>query len=118
MPKPAFKTRDAALASLKAVSFVDEFYAMKKDADGNTLEDGDGDAIWETKERFPEVFAHPDHDKGLVLSAEDGGHFANCYGQFDDSDDPWVHPLIEAWAEKHDYQIEWRDAGSVTLFPN
>lgn len=115
--KKGFKTRDDALASLKAVSFVDEFADYERTPAGGMATGPDDEAIWIAKEVFPEVFAHPDYDRGLVMSAEDGGQFANYYGQFDEGCDPWVHPVIEAWAEQHDYIIEWRDPGSVTLFP-
>lgn len=120
MPKP-FKTRDAALASLKAVSFHDPFFDFQRDAEGRIMEDEDQEPLWVAKDIFPQVFAHPDHDKGLVLSAEDEKKFANYYGEYDGEvgdDDPWVHPLIEAWATEHGYIVEWRDPGSVTLFPN
>lgn len=113
----AFKTREDALASLKAVSYIDEFHDMERDIEGRALEDEDGDAIWIAKEIFPQVFLHPDNNTGLVVSAEDGESFGDYYGECR-GEVPWVHPVIEAWADKHGYIVEWRDPGSLVLHPN
>lgn len=115
-----FTTRAEAVASLKQITVVDEFYKLKRDADGREVLDADGVATWETRDLHPTAFESRDDSREIIVSAEDGRGFAHYLGQFQGEFapfDPWVHPLIEAWAKAHGYEVSWRDPGSVSLWP-
>lgn len=51
-------------------------------------------------------------DKRLIVSAEDGGYFADYYGS-DAQPWPWVHPALEKLAEKHGGFWEWENPGCI-----
>lgn len=115
-----FKTRDEAIESLKQVTVVDPFFKLKRDAAGSAVIGADGEAEWETRDLHPTVIASQDDAREIIVSAEDGRGFAHYLGQFDGEFapfDPWVHPLIETWAQAHGYEVSWRDPGSVSLWP-
>lgn len=115
-----FKTRDEAVESLKQITVVDEFYKVKRGDAGQTVVDAAGETVWETRDLHPTVFASQDDVREIIVSAEDGLGFAHYLGQFEGEFapfDPWVHPLIEAWAQSHGYEVSWRDPGSVSLWP-
>lgn len=61
---------------------------------------------------FPNVF---EKDNALCVSAEDGAHFADYYGECRGGY-PWIHPELEALAEKNHMFWEWDDAGSISLW--
>ena len=65
-------------------------------------------------DKTPTLFK--DTDTGvLILSAEDGGYFADYYGEFRGGY-PWIDPRLIEWAEKKGLMWEWRDPGSVGLW--
>lgn len=106
------KTRDEAIESLKKVTVVDPYYKCVRDAAGTEA--------WESRDLRPTVFASRDDAREIIVSAEDGLGFAHYQGQFEGEFapfDPWVHPLIEAWASSNGYEVSWRDPGSVSLWP-
>lgn len=113
MPKKL--TFDELLASLKAVTVEDPYGEPLRDADGKWMDDKDGEPLWKPIIRSPHVFKGERPDQ-IILSAEDGGYFADYYGEFRGGDS-WVHESIEEWAKAHGYEIGWRDPGSVSLYP-
>ena len=115
-----FKTRDEAVESLKQITAVDEFYKVKRDDAGQAVVDAAGEDIWESRDLHPTAFASKDNDYAIIVSAEDGRGFAHYEGQYEGiigPFDPWIHPDIEAWAKRHGYGVDWRDPGSVILWP-
>lgn len=115
-----FKTREEAVESLKQITVVDPCYKVKRDAEGREVVDEAGDAVWETRDLHPTALVNRDDDRSIIVSAEDGLGFAHYQGQFEGEFapfDPWVHPLIETWAQQHGYGLDWRDPGSVILWP-
>jgi len=64
-------------------------------------------------------------DGKIYVSAEDGGYFANYYGQFDGEDlsefgitsdsDPWISSKLESWAEARGWHWEWENPGAIML---
>lgn len=61
--------------------------------------------------RKPTVFTHG----GLIfVSAEDGGHFADYYGEYRGGH-PWIHPSLTAFAERNDCYWEWQNPGCIVL---
>lgn len=118
MPK-AKPTIDELVESVRAITVVDEFHEMQRDpATGRILADGDGEPLWIAKELHPTAFKGERPDQ-IIVSAEDGGLFAGYYGRYETEayQDPWVHDAILAWAKEHDYEVDWRDPGSVLLYP-
>lgn len=56
-----------------------------------------------------------DRETGLLcLSAEDGGYFADYYGEYRGGY-PWVDVRLEEWAAARGLVWEWRDPGTVRL---
>ena len=50
----------------------------------------------------------------LQVSAEDGGYFADYYGEFRDGY-PWIDPALEKWAENKACYWDWESPGSIVL---
>ncbi len=57
-----------------------------------------------------------DSDGFLQISAEHGDGLADYYGEFRGGY-PWIHPELEAWAERHGCFIEWQDPGTLKVYP-
>jgi len=53
-------------------------------------------------------------DGDILVSAEDGKCLADYYGEFLGGY-PWVHPALEAFAEKHNMFWEWKNPGCISL---
>lgn len=72
----------------------------------------------ETKEydditRAPTVIVR---DNAILISAEDGCHFADYYGEFrNPHGDPWIHEKLEAWAKEKGFYWEWENPGAIRL---
>lgn len=80
------------------------------------------DFVWnkETKnhdevQRPPHAFIQNDRGLKLMVSAEDGGFFADYYGEYNRGC-PWIHEELEAFATKHKCFWEWRDPGTIVLY--
>jgi hypothetical protein len=114
---------EADVASLKAVERVDPFGEIVRGPDGRFAHDANGDLIFAAVTTHPTAFIERDGGKltgSLIVSAEDGKRFANYYGEFEGEFapfDPWIAPEIEAWAKANGYEVDWRDPGSVILYP-
>jgi hypothetical protein len=111
------------LASLKTVARVDPYGDLARGEDGRYAHDEGGDLIFLPVTTRPTAFLETDGGKptgALIVSAEDGKRFANYYGEWEGEAppfDPWVSPEIEAWAKAHGYEVDWRDPGSLILWP-
>jgi hypothetical protein len=44
----------------------------------------------------------------------ENAYWADYYGEFNNYD-PWIHPTLEAWAEKHNVIIDWFDPGTLMV---
>lgn len=64
---------------------------------------------------MPTLFLDRDHANQVVLSAEDGGYFADYYGEYRGGY-PWVHPEVEEAAEKLGFYWEWENAGALIAY--
>lgn len=62
--------------------------------------------------RHPTLFRR---DGKIILSAEDGGYFADYYGEYR-LGYPWVHPKIEKWAKDRGLFWEWENPGCLALY--
>lgn len=63
--------------------------------------------------RSPTVF---ENDKSVIhVSAEDGGNFADYYGEYRGGF-PWIHPLLIEWAKKRNMYWEWENPGCIGLY--
>jgi hypothetical protein len=69
-----------------------------------------------TDGRSPTVFVGggPD-DPDLILSAEDGGYFADYYGEYRGGY-PWIDPRVEQWAVDNGMHLEWQNPGAVGIW--
>ncbi|MBO0738356.1 MAG: hypothetical protein J2P48_17580 [Alphaproteobacteria bacterium] len=63
--------------------------------------------------RHPTVFIRNDRPN-VIVSAEDGGYFADYYGEYRGGY-PWIHPKLEEFATKRGYFWEWEHPGSIML---
>lgn len=109
-----FKTRDDAIASLKALTFRDDYADYERNPDGS-MKTVDDEAIWIVRDvPLTEVF--PLDDAAIVVGNDDGVEWFDYYGECK-GETPWIHPVLERWAKEHRYLIEWRDPGSLILFP-
>lgn len=59
--------------------------------------------------KSPTVFRRND---SIFVSAEDGGYFADYYGEFRGRY-PWIHPILETWAKSHGGYWEWENPGCI-----
>lgn len=48
----------------------------------------------------------------VYVSAEDGGDFADYYGEFRGGY-TWIHPLLEEWAKANGGYWEWENPGCI-----
>jgi len=53
-------------------------------------------------------------DNRLFVSAEDGGFFADYFGEFRGGY-PWVHPKLESIANEFGGYWEWENPGCISL---
>lgn len=53
-----------------------------------------------------------ERDGQLFVSAEDGGIFADYYGEFTDGY-PWIDKKLEDAAKKHGFFWEWENPGCI-----
>ncbi len=61
-----------------------------------------------------EPTAYVNGNGSLEISAEDGKGLADYYGEFRGGY-PWIHPRLEAWAEKLGFHWEWQHPGAIVL---
>lgn len=54
-------------------------------------------------------------DGKIYVSAEDGGWFANYYGENDNGDPAWIHPMLIKWAADRGWFWEWENPGAIYL---
>lgn len=64
---------------------------------------------------MPTLYLDRDHSNQVVLSAEDGGHFADYYGEFRGGY-PWIDPRVEEAAEKLGLYWEWENAAALIAY--
>jgi hypothetical protein len=112
----AFKTRDAAMASLKALTFIDPYGDYERDEAGE-MKTVDDEAVWiATKTPLTQVYADPRNDNVIILGNDDGvdwfDHSGECKGGY-----PWINEVLLEWAKTHGYDVQWRDPGSLWLAP-
>ena len=55
------------------------------------------------------------NDGQLHVSGESGDGLVDYYGHEFNDYDSYIHPDLEAWAEKHGCFWEWNDPGSICL---
>jgi hypothetical protein len=58
---------------------------------------------------------HDDYPAIAIVSAEDGGYFADYYGEYR-GNDAWIHPDLESFAKNHGLMWEWINPGCIGLF--
>lgn len=101
--KSAPKTIEAYADEVRALSIPDFVYDP---------ENGDEHDLREVS-RHPSVIVKGDV---LVIHNDDGTHFLNYYGEFDNGA-PWIHPVLTTWVEGLGLYFEWRDPGAITCRP-
>lgn len=56
-----------------------------------------------------------DGDEGIMVSAEEGDGAADYYGVEGLTDCPYIDPVLEAFAERHNCYWEWQNPGVIVL---
>ena len=72
----------------------------------------DGEYQWVPIQIKPEAWVN---DGQLHVSGESGDGLVDYYGHEFNDYDSYIHPDLEAWAEKHGCFWEWNDPGSICL---
>ncbi len=77
------------------------------------------DLKWNKKTRdFDPVPVSPtiiERDSLIIVSAEDGGFFADYYGEFRGGV-MWIRPDLEYIADAHGLVWEWENPGCISLY--
>lgn len=84
--------------------------AFEQDLNNVVIKDLDSNLDMVDVSIKPAIFK--DDEDRLNVSAESGLWVADYYGEFRGGY-PWVHPAIEAVAEKHGMYVEWNNPGSI-----
>lgn len=71
-----------------------------------------GEYTWFDADVRPTIIRERDCDAQLILSAEDGGYFADYYGR----GGLYIDPRIEDVAYKHGFYFEWENAGALIAY--
>lgn len=66
---------------------------------------------WDQRPSAPHAFIQ---DGRVMVSAEEGDGCAEYYGV---KGWPYIHPALEAFAEARRMFWEWRDPGTIVLYP-
>ncbi|MFV2091155.1 MAG: hypothetical protein ACC642_10880 [Pseudomonadales bacterium] len=64
---------------------------------------------------MPTLILDRDESNQVMLSAEDGGYFADYYGEFRGGY-PWIDPRVEKAAERLGFYWEWENAAVLTAY--
>lgn len=113
MPKKL--TIEELIASVCAITVLDPYHKPLRDENGVWVDDEFGEPAWVSQELHPRAFKG-ERPNQIIVSVEDGGHFGDYYGEYRGGD-PWIHEAIEEWCQRHGYEADWRDPGSLILYP-
>ena len=53
---------------------------------------------------------HYEPEWDAIFIDGENAHWADYYGEFNNYE-PWIHPILEAWAAKHGLDIDWYNPG-------
>ena len=54
-------------------------------------------------------------DEAIQIDGDDGKGLIDYYGEYRGGY-PYIHPALEAWAEKNGGHWEWNDPGSISFY--